>query len=223
MGTPGMEFASLGHLRQFRDIPRMAASLFALLKARQWTPEAPCRMDGAAFQKCLHRVILKDPAGIHNADPVTEPLHNIQIVGNEYHGHSVTGDKPLKETDDLATPLPRRGQLRGLIGNDKRGVAGNGDGDEHPLPLASAQLVGILETFFLRLIKTHLREKLGSVRVSAYVKGLFDGLRWSPRSAPDPENRIKGRHGLLKDHTNATASYIFHLKIGEGQQIPSRK
>ena len=90
----------------------------------------------------LARGALHDPPGVDHRDAVGDLVHHPQVVGDEQHPQPQPVAQPEDEPQDLALQgdVQRRG---GLVGDEQRGIAGDGHGDHHPLLHPAGQLVGV--------------------------------------------------------------------------------
>ena len=135
----------------------------------------------------------------HDNHLVRDFTHQPEIVADEQHAHTVLLLQLGNQVGHLA--LYRHVQRsRGLIGNQKLGLASNGNGDHHALLLSPGEFVGVgFETLF-GVGDTHLSHQLqgpipGLPRVHSHVntQDLSDLLTHR-------EHRVERAHRLLEHH-----------------------
>ncbi|MPN33311.1 hypothetical protein SDC9_180796 [bioreactor metagenome] len=90
----------------------------------------------------LQRPLLHNAARIHNGHLVAHLRHNAQIMRNHDHGGIIFLFEAVHKLQHLGLNGYIQGRC-GLIGNEKLGVAGQGDGNDHPLLHAARKLMGI--------------------------------------------------------------------------------
>ena len=90
-----------------------------------------------------HVRFLHHLAGIHDHDPVGSLRNNAQIVGDEHDGGVILPLEPLHQAQNLGLngDVQSRG---GFVGNQQGRVAGQGNGDHHPLAHAAGEECGIV-------------------------------------------------------------------------------
>ena len=92
-----------------------------------------------------HRIgfaFLDHRARLHDIDPVGNPAHDAEIVGDEHETHAEPLLQVAKQCQDLGLDrdIERR---RRLVGDQQVRIIGDCHGDHHPLPLAARQLMRI--------------------------------------------------------------------------------
>jgi hypothetical protein len=87
------------------------------------------------------RALLDDMAVFHDGNAVGEAAHQIEVVRDEDHGHTVA---PLQFTKQVQNLHAQRHVQRSgrLIGQQQPGLAGQRHGNHGPLALPARQLVG---------------------------------------------------------------------------------
>ena len=86
---------------------------------------------------------LDDPAGIHDADPVGSAGDDAHVMRHEQRRHAQAVLEVVKQREDLR--LDRHVERRGrLIGEQHLRLAGQRDGDHHPLPQPPGELVWVV-------------------------------------------------------------------------------
>jgi hypothetical protein len=87
-----------------------------------------------------HTALLHQHALLHHGHAVGKAAHQVQVVRDQQHGHTAAALQVGEQIENLAAQrdVERRG---GLVGQQQRGLAGQGHGDHGALALAAAQLV----------------------------------------------------------------------------------
>ena len=87
-------------------------------------------------------VLLDDLAVLHHADPVGDLAHDVEVVGDEQHGHAEAALQILQKLEDLRLhgDVERGGRL---VGDQQVRLVGERHRDHHALALAAGQLVRI--------------------------------------------------------------------------------
>ena len=150
---------------------------------------------------------LDDFAVLHHADPIGDPAHDGQVVGDEEHRHALGRLQLCQKLKDLGLDrdVERRG---GFVGDQEVGAVGERHGDHHPLPLPARKLVGIGAEAAFRVLDPHLvkevqhptpRVRTGNALVEreAFGKLLFQRVE-----------RVEGGHRLLEDEADIVAADI---------------
>ena len=136
-------------LRRVDEIGRAAPDDLELGVAAR-SPASGCSCSSASVYGMPHvreqrpgRCLLHDLAGVHHGDLVGAPGHHAEVVGHEHHRHVAVLLLLLQQVEDLGLhgDVERR---RGLVGEQQRGAAGEGDRDRDALAHAARQLVGVL-------------------------------------------------------------------------------
>ena len=106
-------------------------------------------------KKVIYTILLQQPPCIHDADSLSQFSDNIKVMGNKKHGHTILSNQFIEQTKYLRLRSNIQGCC-GFIGNNQRRIARYRYGNEHPLPLAAAQLMRVLGVFLFRLVKPDL-------------------------------------------------------------------
>jgi hypothetical protein len=103
--------------------------------------------------------LLHDKPVLHHADPVGDPPHDPEVMGDEQKAHAEVALQLRQELEDLR--LDRDVERGGrFVGDQKLGVVGQRHGDHHALPLPAGQLVGIGAQPLLRVADAHTGHQL---------------------------------------------------------------
>ena len=168
--------------------------------------------------KSLHGRLLQDRAGIHDHYAVRDAGDNAQIMRYLDNRHAQFPAKPPDQFDDLRLDGDvERG--RRLIGYKNLGVAGERDGNHHPLAHSSGKLVRIVVYPLRRLWDAHEFEKLNRPRLRC--------LLFQTKVLPQRLNQLiaDGKHGIercywiLKNKANVTASNLAQFLLIKFQKV----
>ena len=87
-----------------------------------------------------HSPLFHKHALLHHGHAVGKPVHQIQVVGDQQHGHAGLALQVRQQVQNLPTQrhIQRRG---GLVGQQQLGLAGERHGNHGALALATTQLV----------------------------------------------------------------------------------
>jgi hypothetical protein len=165
------------------------------------------------IEDVLDRPALDDAAGIHDGDPVGGAGDDAEVVADKNQAHAMSRLQSPQQFDDLR--LHRDIQsCRRLVGNQQFRLISHGHGDHCPLPHATRQLVWVLQRPPLRVWDgDELQHVDGPARGDASGhRGIVDADRLGDLGA-DGEDRIQGRHRILKDHADAGAAQLGKLLL----------
>ena len=154
----------------------------------------------------VHVGALHDAPGVHHADVVCSAGHHGQIVGDEHHGGAGLFLGHGEHVQDLGLDGHVEGR-GGLVGDDDVGVVGHSHGDDHALPHAAGELVGVGVEPLLGLGDAHHAQELH--RAGAYRGGVHGRVVHEQRLGhlvADGEHGREGRERVLKDHGDALAA-----------------
>jgi hypothetical protein len=116
-----------------------------------------CGVDGGG------RADLHKPTGIHHSNPVGDPRHRAQVVADEENAHAALFLEACKQRKDLSLNGDvERG--RGLVRNQKLGLAGQRHGNKHPLPLPARELVRVKVEARCRVGQSYLSKEASGAR-----------------------------------------------------------
>ena len=131
------------------------------------------------------RPLLDDLAVGHHADPVGDPPHDAEVVGDEQHRHARLGLEPRQQLEDLRLHghVERGGRL---VGDEEVGLVGERHGDHDALPLPAGELVRIGAEPLLRLADADLRREAPARAPAPPRRSCRDARRGSRRPAARP-------------------------------------
>ena len=160
---------------------------------------------------------LDDFSLAHDDHVVSDAPDDVEVMGDEQHGHAKLGLQVLQEFEDLRLNSDiERG--RRLIGDQKIGAIGQRHGDHHPLALSAGELMRIGAKPLCRIDDADLGQK-------------FHDPRWRDGSAAvvkrndladlplDRMERIKRRHRLLKHHGDGVAAHRAQFVDGHFEHV----
>jgi len=141
-----------------------------------------------------------------------------EIVGDDHDSHAEFGLQPLEEIEDLCLDRDvERG--RGLVGQEHFRVAGEGDGDHHPLPHAARELVRVGVEPLGRCWNSDLGEELdGPSARRPPTEPLVPPERLGDLVA-DREDRVQGGRRLLEDHRDRGPADALQFPLGQAEEI----
>ncbi len=102
------------------------------------TATCSTRRDALAAQG-LHAPRRHQPPTVHDRHGVAEPLHQLELVTREDHGHP--GRRPLSQDSAHSVHSERIEAREGLVEDEQLGVVDQGRGQLHPLLVAERQLL----------------------------------------------------------------------------------
>ena len=154
-----------------------------------------------------------DPARVHHRHVVRQLGHHAEVVGDEDHRRSLTAAQIGQKFDDLGL----NGHVEsggGFIGDEQFRIPGQSHGDHHPLLHAPRKLVGEIHHPRRGVGDPHRREEPQGFRLAV---GDFAPVEREHLGdlVPDPEDRVQGGQGLLKDVGDAAPA--------DFSQFPGRK
>ena len=152
------------------------------------------------------------PAGVEDRHPIGQLGRGRYIVGR--HQDDLLSGDLLQQLDHLrlGDGVQRR---RRLVQDENLGVVGQSHGDEHPLLLPAAQLVGVGCTFLRR--ESHRPEEINDLLSGGVTFVDQDGLFYL---VGDLVDRVESVFHVLEDHGHIFAPYFAVLFFTEGEDVP---
>ena len=147
---------------------------------------------------------LHDAPGVHHVHGVAEPGHDPEVVGDHQQRRVGVGHQGLEDLEHLGLDgHVERG--RRLVGDEQARLAGQRHRDEHPLPHAAGELVGVLPQPPARVGDADLGQQVagaasGLLRLDVEVP--LDDLA---DLHPDGHHRVERGHRVLEDHRDLLA------------------
>ena len=168
----------------------------------------------------LAAALFKHTAGVQHADALHMARHQRQVVADEDHGHALLSHQFLQQVQHLRLygAVQRRG---GLVGNQHLGLAGQRAGQHDALALAARKLVRVVTPTFACMLDADALQP---------ADGLFPRrLRRKPavqaqgfcHCITHTLQRVKGGHGLLKNHADTGTSNTAPCRFAHAQQFLS--
>jgi len=173
---------------------------------------------GHPAEHVRHGAAFDHPAAIHHQHPPGVFGDHAQRVADQDQRHAAFVDQVADQVEDLALDGDVEGRGR-LVGQQDVGVAGQGDGDHHPLALAARHLVRI---------GIDARRRVGDADAVEQAQGFLArrGAAEAPMQhqrlgdlAADGMHRVQAGHRLLEDHRDAIAANAAEIAFAHGHQV----
>ena len=156
--------------------------------------------------------------GVHDADALRQTCHHTQIVSNEQDRHAALGLQLRQQIENLRL----HGDIQGgrwLVGNQQFRLAGQGDGDHHPLLHATRQLERIFIEPPRRISNADLLEQFLAARPGRFAAQREMARQHFGNLLPHRQHRIQAGGWLLENHRDLAAAVGSHRHFRQGQQI----
>src|SRR3546814_3677415 len=142
---------------------------------------------------------------VHDQDAIRDASHHTEVVGDPHHRHPELALQAGDQLEDLRLDghVERRS---GLVGDEHGGIAGQADGDHHPLPHAPGQLVWVAAQPRPGGGDPDELEQLRGAVVGGSSSQSHVGLERLRDLATDGEHRVQRRHRVLEHHADARRS-----------------
>ena len=149
---------------------------------------------------------LDDPPRIHHRHPVAGPGDDAEIMGDEDDAHGELVAQVEDQLEDLV--LDRHVERRGrLVGEEQLGVAGERDGDHHPLAACRPRTGAGSRPAGARRRECRRGPAARSPACGAGAcRASVCAARFSSICTRDREHRIERRRRLLEDHRDLAAA-----------------
>ena len=161
---------------------------------------------------------LDDSSRIHDADPVGPAGHDSHVVGDQQSRHAQAILQIVEQGQDLGLDRDVQGRRR-LVGEQHLRLAGQRDGDHHPLTHPAGQLVRVVAQPVPGMGQADQLEHLQRAGV---------GLGSGP-SAVQPHGlghlladrlcRVQRRLRVLEDHRHLVAPELAHPLVRQAHQV----
>ena len=208
-GTARRQIGRIGHKARYGFQPRFPVpDIWQGVKQR-----FRIRMSGP-IKNVLQRSLLHDSSRVHHRHLIACLRNDSQIMGNQDHGSTVLFLEIVHEIQYLGLDGHIQGGS-GLICNQKLGIAGQCDGNDHPLAHPPAELVWILSSPAAR--NSHQLQHLPGLLIRFGLRKMFMNLDTLRNLIPNGKDRIQGCHRILKDHRDLLASDFLQLTAVEFQ------
>ncbi len=161
-----------------------------------------------------------DLSGVHDRHAIRDLSDDAEIVRNHQDGHPQFSLKPVQKFQNLGLNghVQRRG---GLVGDEQFRIAGERNGNHHPLAHAAGKLVRIFVCPLSGIRNADQVEHVhGPGPSGALAKTLVEHDGFVNLVAAG-ENRVEACHRLLENHRDVVASYTLECGFVQTQQIPS--
>ena len=168
-------------------------------------------MIGAA-QYLFGQAELHQIAAIHHRHLVGNVGDHAHVMGHQHAAHLTLFAEGADKLEDLI--LNGDVECCGrLIGDDQLRIAGERDGDNHPLTHATGKLVRILFDAQLRLRDTHRPHQLQCLGKSGFAREVGIGQNGLHQLMLNGEQRVEGGHGVLEDEPDTGTTDGPHLVL----------
>ena len=173
-----------------------------------------------AAEHGLRGAALHQARGIHDVHAVGVARDDAEVVRDDDDRDAEPPRQVLHQLEDLRLDghVQRRGRL---VGDQELGVAGQTDGDHHPLAHATRQLMRILRQPARGVGDADQGQQLDGAGARLRLAHLeVDEQRLHDLQA-DAQHGVERGHRLLEDHGDLPAAQLPHLLLGEGEQLPA--
>jgi len=141
-----------------------------------------------------------------------------EVVRDQQHAHRPLGLQAAQQLENLRLngDVERR---RRLVGDQQARIAGERDGDHHPLLHAAGELEGVLAEATFRIGDADRGEQFERARACRLPGQPEMALEYLAQLVTDGEHRIEACRRFLEDHRHAAAAHAAHLGFRQAQQI----
>ena len=171
-----------------------------------------------AIKNVFHAPLLHHQPAVHHHHAAADLRHHAEIVRDQQNRGLGLLLQAFQQSQDLRLNgnVQRGGRL---IGNKQLRVAGERNGDHHPLAHPAAELVGILVVSAFRLGNPHLFQHGDRRRFGRSFGEPFIAHQDLCHLFTDGQHRVQGGHRILKNHRDLVAANGAHLRRGFLRQI----
>jgi hypothetical protein len=139
-------------------------------------------------------------------------------MGDEQDRHMVFALQPVDQSEDLGLDRDVE-RCRRFVGDEEARLAGHRHGYDDPLAHPARQFMRVLFQAALRLGHAHAAQKLERPRARFVPPQAPMRLKSIHELPLDREDRIEGRHRLLKDHADLIAAELPHEILRGGCKV----
>ena len=130
-----------------------------------------------------------------------------QIMGDDQQRDATLGDQQLQVIEN--TPLHGHVQRTGgLVSDDQPWLAGQGDGNQHPLAHAAGQLMRVLPRPQHRLVKADLVQQRQHLGLLAWIASSTRQLQRLGDLLADPLGGVKADHWVLRHQADGAPAQL---------------
>ena len=165
-----------------------------------------------------------DSPAVHDEHPLADRGDDGQVVGDEEQRRVAGLDPSDDEVEDagLDGDVERR---RRLVAHEQPRVVGEGDREDHALPLSARELVRVGPGGLGRAGQPHLVEQRGDALADRAPPGL--GPTAAARVREDrlrdlgahAHRRVEGGHRLLEDHRHVVAPHLCQIAVARADDV----
>ncbi len=219
--TTGREAAAGGRIREIRGQTSDADECLAavLIEPRDRAEQRLGVWMSHGAEDVFGGGALDDPAGVHDADPVASPGHDAHVVRHEQCRHPEALLEVVEQREDLGLDGHVQGGGR-LVGEQHLRLAGERDGDHHPLAQAPGEVMRILLA-----AAPWVWAARPAPAPRARGRGLLASttLRWRlyrlGHLLADLLRRVERGLRVLEDHRDLVAAQLLKLGIAESDEL----
>jgi hypothetical protein len=219
MRTARRKAAGARHLRQWRHLSGNRLQPAATPRQIGQCGEQHLRI-GMARRREKGRAwrLLDDLPRIHHAHPGGHLRDDAQVVGDQQHARRALALQAPQKFQNLRLDGDVEGGRR-FVGNQQTRIAGQRDGDHHPLFHAAGKLEGIFAEPPFRIGQSHCRQQFERTRAHRLPGQAEVPFEHFGKLPTDGEHRIEAGRRLLKDHRHAATAHGAHLGFRQAQKI----
>ncbi len=169
-------------------------------------------------EHALDRALFDDLPRLHHADPLRDPAHDAEVVGDEQKRHAEPLLQIFQQRQDLRLhgDVERRGRL---VGDEEVGLVGERHGDHHALALAARQLMRIAAEAPLRVGYADLGQHLDGARARRLTGEAAMEQQDFADLLLDGVQRVERGHRLLEHDGDVVAAHLPHVAFGQLQKF----
>ena len=161
------------------------------------------------IEDILRSALFDHASGVHDHDVVRHLGDYAQVVSDEHDG----GIDAVLQLPQQIQNLCLDGDIQrsgGLVSDDDLGIAGQSHGDDHALPHAAGEFMGIHHVDTLGVGNTDHLQQLNGALLDLLIALPFSVMESDDLVdlLPDPEDRVQGSHRLLEDHGDGVSAQM---------------
>ncbi len=161
---------------------------------------------------------LDDASTVHHERAPAGFRNDAEVVRHQDYRHTELRlqGADLLQNLGLGRDIECRG---GLVGNQELRIARQGHRDHHPLAHAARQLVRVIVQAAYRSRNVHLGQQFCGHATRLATGQVAVAAQYVHHLVADREDRIQGRHRLLKNHRDIAPTDVFDLAVRQRHKI----